>query len=163
MTATFEKFKPLLIPLEGDKLTNIPEDSGGLTRYGISQVMHPEIDVANLTLDKAYNRYEKNYRNLYKLNAIDSQDIANKLMSFLINMNPNTAIKILQHAINHCGGNVVEDGVFGVATTTYVNTLSPMWLLDRFRIEGALFYLRIVKEKPSQIKFLVGWCKRALE
>ena len=162
MTAVFEKFKPLLIPLEGDKLTDIPGDAGGLTRYGISQIRHPEIDVANLTLDKAYEWYKSNYWDKYRLSQIDSQDIANKLMSFLINEDPNTAIVCLQRAINHCGGEVSEDGKLGLATLTYANTLPARWVLDRFRIEGALFYLKLVKVKPDQLKFLRGWCNRAL-
>src|SRR5579863_1014757 len=127
MTAIFEGFKPLLLHLEGDELTDIPGDAGGLTRYGISQVMHPGVDVANLTLEGAYTWYERNYWNYYNLNRINSQGIANKLMSFLINQNPKKAIICLQRAINHCGGPINEDGLLGPGTITALNSLDPLW------------------------------------
>lgn len=163
MTASFDSFKPLLVPLEGNKLTDIADDAGGLTRYGISKVMHPEVDVANITLEDAYKWYEHNYWNQYQLSRIDSQEIANKLMSFLINENPTTAIRCLQRAVSRCGGFVTEDGILGPNTIYFLNLANPMWLLDRLRIEGALFYLTKVKSNPNQIKFLAGWCNRALE
>lgn len=163
MTAIFQLFKPLLIPLEGDELTDTTDDHGGLTRYGISQVAHPEVDVANLTLDGAFDWYEQNYWDHYQLSRIGSQDIANKLMSLLINMNPATAIRCLQRAIVHCSGTVlVDDGLLGEDTIRMLNALDPNWILDRFRIEGALFYISRVKADPSQLKFLRGWCNRAL-
>ena len=163
MTASFEGFKPLLVPLEGDKLTDIPDDAGGLTRYGISKVMHPEVDVANITLDDAYKWYEHNYWDQYQLSQINSQAIANKVMSFLINANPTNVIRCLQRAMNHYGDYVREDGILGIKTITCVNLFNSIWLLDRFRIESALFYLRRVKTNPNQMKFLAGWCNRALE
>ena len=162
MPAVFTGFTPLIIPLEGDKLTDIEGDAGGLTKYGISKVMHPEVDVANLDFPGACRFYEINYWNHYGLSRFDSQEIANKLMSFIINENPFSAIRCLQRAINHCGGTTIEDGLLGTSTTSVANSLPQAWLLDRFRIEGALFYLFRVKVKPDQTKFLEGWGNRAL-
>jgi lysozyme family protein len=124
--------------------------------------MHPEVDVANLSFEDACYWYNANYWIHYGLDRLDSQDIANKLMSFLINENPYSAVRCIQRAINHCGGNVIEDGLLGVSTLTAANGVHEPWLLDRFRIEGALFYLYRVKVQPDQVKFLEGWCNRAL-
>jgi len=125
MTASFDSFKLLLVPLEGDKLTDIADDAGGLTRYGISKVMHPEVDVANITLQDAYKWYEQNYWDRYQLSRIDSQEIANKLMSFLINENPTTVIHCLQRAVSRCGGFVKEDGILGPNTIYFLNLANP--------------------------------------
>lgn len=162
MAADFAEFKPLIIPLEGDKLTNISGDDGGLTKYGITKASYPDVDVTNLTFDEACTIWESDYWSHYGLSRLNSQDIANKVMSYLMNQNPYSAIRNIQRAINHCGGNVVNDGLLGLATIQALNTLPQDWLLDRIRIEGVSFYLFRVKVEPKDIKFLEGWCNRAL-
>lgn len=42
----------------GDKLVT---DAGGLTKYGISQRWHPEVDIANLTRAQAIEIYRNEY------------------------------------------------------------------------------------------------------
>jgi lysozyme family protein len=50
------------MPWEGwSAVTDNPADPGGLTKFGISQRYHPELDVKNLTLDGAMNVYLKEY------------------------------------------------------------------------------------------------------
>ena len=56
----FDKAFDILMDIEG-YISDNPADKGGLTKYGIAQKYHPNIDVANLTLDKAKEIYLKNY------------------------------------------------------------------------------------------------------
>lgn len=160
--AEFKYFKGLVIPLEGDKLVNIPGDKGGLTKFGISQRSYPGVDIANLTLGGACDIYEKDFWNFYNLSKINSQPIANKMMSFLMNMNPYAAVQCLQRAVNVCGHTILKDGVLGSKTMAAVNQSPSAWLLDRLKIEGSLWYLLKVAGDKSQEKFLQGWVNRAL-
>lgn len=160
--ALFDNFIPLIIPLEGEKLTNIKGDAGGLTKYGISKAAFPLVDIANLTFEEACTIYRKSFWEHYALSAIDCQSVANKIMSLLINANPFSIVQAIQRAINHCGGGTAEDGLLGINTYRVINALPQNRLLDRIRIEAALFYVYRVKINPSQIKFLEGWMNRAL-
>lgn len=162
MPAIFEKFKPLIITLEGEKLTNIKGDHGGLTKYGISQASYPDVDISSLTFDGACVIWERDYWNHYGLSRIESQKIADKVMSYLMNENPYSAVRNIQRAINYCGGNVVNDGQLGSRTIEAINSLPEGWLLDRIRIEGVAYYVFKVKVDKSQLEFLEGWCNRAL-
>jgi hypothetical protein len=38
---------------------NVPGDDGGLTKYGIDEESHPDVDIANLTRDQAIAIYAK--------------------------------------------------------------------------------------------------------
>lgn len=162
MPALFDNFKQHIVPLEGDTATNISGDVGGLTKYGISQESYPRLDIADLTYDEACAIYEHDFWIHYGLSRINSQLIANKLMSFLMNMNPFSAIQCVQRAVNRCGSDIPTDGILGINTINAINLAPQPWLLDRFRIEGALFYNYRVSVDKSQLKFLNGWIKRAL-
>lgn len=51
----------ILIDFEGTAFTNIKNDKGGATKFGISKAANPDIDVANLTQDKALLIYNTRY------------------------------------------------------------------------------------------------------
>jgi len=53
-----------LMQTEGRALTDDESDRGGLTKFGISKVANPDIDVANLTEDEAREIYEERYWNV---------------------------------------------------------------------------------------------------
>lgn len=160
--AEFVKFKQLIILLEGDKLTNIPGDEGGITKYGISQASYPDVNIADLTFEQACAIYERDFWNHYSLYNIASQDIANKVMSFLMNMDPFSAVQCLQKAMNACGCNVAEDGLLGAKTFGVLNASPVGWILDRYRIEISKAYILRVQVNKTKLKFLEGWINRAL-
>jgi hypothetical protein len=60
MRSNFERAFDILMDLEGCT-SDHPSDKGGLTKYGIAQNYHPEINVADLTLDDAKDIYLKDY------------------------------------------------------------------------------------------------------
>lgn len=161
--ASFELFKPLIVPLEGDEYTEIPGDYGGGTKYGITKRTYPNVDIKNLDLDSAAEIWKRDYWGYYNLYAVGNQDVANKIMSYVMNMNSYSAIRCVQRAINHCGGNVVEDGIFGVKSINAINGLPVGWLIDRLKLEGVAFYNFRVSVDKTQIQFLEGWINRALK
>ena len=74
-----------------------PDDPGGLTKYGISKVNHPEVDVANLTLEGAKAIYKKMY-----WNAIKGDQIAWK-----------GGYQVLRHGCQHGNQARYQDGPGG--------------------------------------------------
>ena len=53
----FDKAIEFVLKWEGGLTT----DTGGLTKYGISQNAYPDLDIANLTLDQAKAIYKEDY------------------------------------------------------------------------------------------------------
>lgn len=60
----------------GDKITNDPNDPGGLTKFGISQRSHPLVEIKNLSLRQAEEIYRNDYWDNMHLDEIESQAIA---------------------------------------------------------------------------------------
>ena len=55
-----EKIIADLIVREGG-LVSDPDDRGGMTKFGISQRAHPELDIPNLTKEEAKQVYFEDY------------------------------------------------------------------------------------------------------
>lgn len=64
MSTTVDRFPQIMVlifDLEGPESDNLTTDpNGGLTKFGISQVQHPDVDVANLTPTTATAWYRAN-------------------------------------------------------------------------------------------------------
>jgi len=165
--ASFQKVEPLILALEGgDNKKNVGNDYGGETKYGISKRSFPNEDIANLTPSRALDLMFTNYWTFYHLSDISSQDIANQCFFLLVNMNPVHATLIIQAAINGVGRSIVTvkaDGILGEATIQALNSLQPLWLGDRIRLEACRYYLSEVDRDESQKPNFVGWIRRALE
>jgi lysozyme family protein len=158
MVADFKVFIPLITYFEGDTVSDIPGDAGGLSKYGISQRSYPKLDIANLTLDAAAAIYKKDFWDFYRIGWINDQSVANKVMIYYMNMNPHDAATIVQTA---CGGTRI-DGIIGTDTILAVNRSDVRQLLDRLIIKGVEFYVGRVDKNPDQLKFLRSWLRRAL-
>lgn len=139
--------------------TNDPLDAGGETKYGISKRANPDLDIPNLTLTEAKERYRIRYWNGYGM--LSSQKIANKVFDLAVNLGNKQANKILQQACGESGLPTTVDGQFGPNTIAAANSCDETTLLDFIRMEAKSYYLRIVDANPSQGKFLNGWLKRA--
>jgi hypothetical protein len=65
------------LPWEGGaKITNIPGDTGGVTKYGISSTNNPDVDVENLTEEQAMEIYKERYWNPIAQGQDDNLDMA---------------------------------------------------------------------------------------
>jgi lysozyme family protein len=106
----------LLIQREGgSKIVNLPGDTGGVTKYGISSNNHPDVDVPNLTYQDARDIYINTYlvsSNIYKLD----QPLQEQMLDFAVHSGTETAIKKLQTLLN-----VTPDGVIGPITLSKCN------------------------------------------
>jgi lysozyme family protein len=132
-------------------LSRHPDDPGGLTKYGISQRSYPKLNIAALTLANA----EELYRNDYWLpihgdQLPDGLDLL--MLDCAINQGPQTAIKLLQHALQ-----IQADGLIGPQTLSAAEAAMP-GILDTFAAERALRY----ELNPNEATFGRGWFRRLL-
>jgi lysozyme family protein len=105
----FDSAFNVLIEIEGG-LSNNPQDSGGLTRYGISQAAYPNLDISNLTLDAAKEIYLQDYWQKCSCELLPLR-LATYYFTFAVNCGTETAIKTLQQ---HLG--IAIDGILGQQT-----------------------------------------------
>jgi len=137
-------------------VSNDPDDPGGLTKYGISKANHPEVDVANLTLEGAKAIYKKMYWDAIKGDQIASGRVAIKFFDMAVNMGTKRATKMIQEALCDMGCSVVVDGVMGPKTLGALNGVDDDVLFVFLVTLLEAFYRGL--GKPKYIK---GWLRRA--
>lgn len=145
-------------------VTDDPRDAGGKTRYGIAMRFHPELiytgffDASRTTdeyaLQLAHATYEKCYADYMMLDRIESQQIANALLSFGVNEGVATSVRVAQDAV----GISPSTGFFGPKTLNAVNN-TPHFL-EALEARQIAHYQAIVEAKPAQACFLNGWINR---
>ena len=141
----------------GDTITDDKDDTGGLTRWGISQVNNPDVDVRNLTKEKAIEIYLDRYwfpARCHELPAFMQLPV----MNCAVNCGVSTAIKTLQKTVG-----VETDGKFGPQTMAKVkHYFGVKKFTVAFLSWQLIYYFRIVERRSSQFKWLRGWLNRSL-
>jgi lysozyme family protein len=151
--ADFRTAVKLTLIHEGGYVNN-PNDSGGPTKYGITQKDLPGIDIEGLTEDQAVQYYSERYwKPLYS--EILSQDVANKIFDMGVLFGIGEAVKLLQLAL-HVG----NDGDFGAETLAAVNETNPDQLLSVYKTLLTSYTLRIALNHPQDRIFVSGWGRR---
>lgn len=111
---------------------NDPTDKGGETKFGISKKANPDVDVANLTKDKAAELYKARYWDPIGADTLPN-DMKLAALDTAVQHGPDTARKLIEAS----GGNTAK------------------LLADR-----AALYQSIVANDPTQAKFAKGWDNR---
>lgn len=113
----FERACSLILDIEGPD-SNDPADPGGWTRFGISQTAHPNLDLANLTVDGARAIYRQEY---WAPNKCDELPwwAALCLFDSVVNMKPREAVECLQRTAG-----AGADGKLGPNTVRAVKALA---------------------------------------
>lgn len=140
----------------GDKLHNVSGDSGGWTKYGIAynynkQHFNSLEDFKKMTFEKASEITYDNYYKPLQLDLVNKESQA-MLFDMAFNMGTKKAIILAQRALG-----IVDDGVVGNKTKTALQSLKKEDLYN----ERVKFYNTIVKNNPTQKKFLKGWLNRS--
>ncbi len=155
---TFDEAFNFTIGNEGGYV-NDPYDKGGETKWGISQRSYPRLSIKSLTKEQAKSIYHNDYwKPAY--DELLNKDLSIRLFDMAINSGAYNAEITLQKAINHCGGNIVEDGDIGMVSIKSSNLAHQGWLLERFRVERSKYYADCVDRKPNDLKFLKAWIFR---
>ena len=110
----FEKSMPFILSAEGG-YCNDSHDPGGETKYGIDKADHPDVDIANLTVEHATTIYYSSYWMPLGLDHIP-WPLCLYVFDCAVNQGPPTAARLLQQALN-----VAIDGKIGPLTLAAAN------------------------------------------
>lgn len=141
--------------------SNHPQDQGGRTRYGISQAAFPDIDVAQLKWKDARRLYWTHY---WQPLPMTNWDIPNDLAFALFDSAvqhmppggpPQWPVTFIQRALH----GLMQDGVYGPVTHAAVQRHADRVTRDMLA-ERALYYHRIILNRPDQSVFQRGWFRR---
>lgn len=164
MKLTFEQAFERLIGHEG-KFTDDKNDRGNWTtgiigkgilkgtKFGISAMTYPDLDIKNLTLEKAKEIYKRDWWD--KLNA-DSLDtaIVFQVWDFAINAGMGTAKRKLQKSIG-----MAEDGIIGPLTLKAIQKADLNDILMKFNAERLKHYTSL----STWPRYGKGWTLRVAQ
>lgn len=149
----FERAFDLLITHEGG-FSNHPDDPGGATMYGVTEVVARAEGytgpMRDLSLDFAKQVYRKRYWDACRCDQMPDV-IRYPLFDAAVNSGPSQAIKWLQVAVG-----VKADGVIGPVTQQTVNVL-PAQVTRQKMIGNRLRFMTNLNNWPS---FSKGWARR---
>lgn len=154
--AAFEAAVALVIQWEGGgEITDSSTDRGGLTRWGISKRAHPDLDVAELTRERAIEVYRERYWRVVRADEMPPA-LALVVMDFAVHSGPDTAIRWLQRALK-----VEVDGVMGPVTLAACR--AARWCLAERLIAMRLGRIQAIADSDAaQMANLEGWRMRVL-
>jgi lysozyme family protein len=160
-----------VIDREGGYVDN-PADSGGPTRFGITQAtlaswrghdVTPE-DVRIMSRDEARLILTERYLVEPGIGRIRNPDLRLTVLDAAVHHGPRQAIRMLQRAAA-----VPDDGVIGNVTLAALPALDGRKMALRFLAERTRFFGRIISGNltdadkdgiPDNAEFAAGWCAR---
>lgn len=153
---------PLILIFEGSFVDD-PLDKGGRTNKGITQKTYdkyrivkslPINDVKNIEDTEVSDIYYTSYWLPSKCDVMHEK-LATAVFDTSVNNGQSRSIKFLQQAI---GAKI--DGIIGPETILKLADYDQTQLTKNFLSNREDFYKSIVKNDPSQAKFLTGWLRR---
>lgn len=145
---------------------NDPLDSGGATNMGITYNTFkrfcldnnrsiPTIDdLKNISKGDWTSIFLQGYWNKWQANLIEDKYIATMLVDWVFNSGK-WGIIIPQRLLK-----VKQDGIVGEITINAVNSHDPDYLFEELKWARIEFVKDIVRNKPTQERFLNGWINR---
>lgn len=161
MSLTFDQAFERLIGHEG-KFTNDRQDRGNWTtgvigkgqlngtKYGISAMTYPDLDIKSLSLEQAKNIYKRDWWDKINADQIDSA-LVFQVWDFAINAGMGTAIRKLQLAVG-----VLDDGIIGNLTIQAINKADLNDILLKFNAERLKYYTSL----STWPRYGKGWTLR---
>lgn len=140
----------------GEEGELVPNDRGGYTKFGISSVANPDVDVPNLTKEGAKQIYRERYWNTCRCDELPSP-LAICVFDSAVNQGVTQTKKMLQIAL----GGVKVDGIIGEETITAIFK-SDEKLTRRFMAQRMARYARIIMRDQSQEVFIENWSDRLM-
>lgn len=143
----------VLLKEGGAKITEDPDDPGGLTKYGICQKSYPHLDIRNLSETQASTIYRADYWTPAGCAQIPGV-VGIMMFDIAVNQGPGAAAKLLQEAAG-----VLADGKIGPKTLAAVNRKNPRGMLEEFTVRRLMRY----STTRNFDKYGLGWNRRAVE
>ena len=154
----FDKLIESVLSHEGG-YSNDKVDPGGETNFGISKRQYPDIDIKNLTVERAKEIY---YQDYWLKGKCDKLPINLQAIYFdmCVNFGLRGACRVLQQAVNGKKPNkLVEDGRIGPNTIMHSKGVEA-YLLRAYRV---LKFAKIVLKTKKMEKYWFGWYRRAIK
>lgn len=136
----FDKIMFIIFRHEGGYV-NDPDDLGGETNFGISKYSHPNVDIKNLTKEKAKEIYYNNYFVPMEINKIDNINLALQYMDMGVNAGIPNAKKLMEQAKKLKAGGLAD---------------SLLEIFKQLRID----YYKDISKYRNNKKYLAGWLNR---
>lgn len=130
------------------------------TKYGISAMSYPTLDIAGLGEAEARAIYHRDWWVRYGLARLPAA-VGAKVLDAAVDIGPTPAMRCLQRALRASGRRVTEDGVLGPETLQAVIATPADILLPALREAVAGHYRAVAQGRPQQARYLAGWLARA--
>jgi|6_EtaG_2_1085325.scaffolds.fasta_scaffold21331_4 lysozyme family protein len=148
-----------IIAREGAKDTHSPNDSGGRTKFGISQKWHPEAwEHGPPSREQAEQIYLEQYIINPGIHRIKPDFVQGQLVDYAVLSGPHRAIVALQNVLQ-----IKEDGIIGPVTLGMLGTLDAREINNKLVDRRVLLMARLVQQRPKDLVWLFGWISRALK
>ena len=145
---------------EGGYVNN-PRDPGGETNFGISKRSYPNLDIRNLTIQKASEIYFRDFWVKSSAHKVP-WPLSLSLFDYAVNAGVTRSIKDLQKVVGE-----TQDGIFGPKTLMGVGrritAVGPNGIVVEHCHSRMSLFADLVKRKPSQLIFLSGWTNRVFD
>jgi len=149
----FKQAVEITLQFEGG-YSNNPLDKGGETNFGISKKSWPDIDIKNLTKEKAIEIYKQYYWDGTIASMVDDDETAMKIFDLGVQMGLNG----VKHRIEDVIGPADDETNEEIAHA--INTMGPEDFLPEFEAVCADYYEQRVIDDPKDNVWLGGWLKR---
>lgn len=161
---TFDQAFDRLIGHEG-KFTDDPQDRGNWTtgvigkgelrgtKFGISAMTYPYLNIKDITLDYAKKLYKRDWWDALNAESIDGA-IVYQVWDFAVNAGMATAKRKLQSAAG-----VADDGIIGPVTLQKINSMELNDVLLRFNGFRLQYYMSL----STWPRYGKGWTGRVAQ
>lgn len=143
-------------------VSNLPGDSGGMTRFGIASNVHPEVPASFYTCDTqtalfmAQQIYSNQYWHPLHLDSVSDDGLASVMMDFAVNSGVGRATKEVQTLLG-----TVADGSIGPETLGLLRNANQAELAIQLRSARADWDREVAARFPAEAPYLKNWLQRA--
>ena len=124
------------------------------TKYGITAKFFPDVDIKNLTPERAKQIYFNHYWKPMELEGINNPEIVLQIFDFGVNIGKRLAIKKAQRLAE-----VDDDGICGAETTHAINQYCGNFL-STYKHVRRIYYEWLAEKYSYQREFFEGRLKR---
>jgi lysozyme family protein len=132
--------------------SNLRDDFGGMTKWGISSRIYPKVVETSFSRDDAISIYQRDYWLRCRCDQMPP-GMALLILNCAVNQGPETAIKILQRSLR-----LKDDGVVGAITLGALKQAAAVSVINEFAAQQLIHYFG---DKQFN-EFGLGWTRRTV-
>jgi lysozyme family protein len=166
-----EKIINKILDIEGEEYTNDPKDSGGPTKWGITEKTARAYgytgDMRDLSRELAYEIYVKIYWDSVWGDRLPTSALKEEVVDTSVNCSPKQAVLFLQRSLNAFNqegklwDDLIADGVMGNSTLNavmaYYRQREEVALLRALNSLQGAYYIGLTVSRPKDERFAYGW------